>query len=180
MSVSIFSPIKIVNYVIKIANALLCYKKWFFMDVSGMKKECFLEELLVLHKFFDMCNGLTSMTHARLSIIEHLYPRDIHDHGRFPCATMSGQLGIYLVCRGLDLCFCFPSKILFRKQNFHFSGRSFFFVLILPMTRRIVCRIVGVLSNTYVWVVNATEKPEAVGANSAMYPIFINKFLNFR
>ena len=47
------------------------------------------------------------------------------------------------------------------REKIRFSSRSLFHIPILPLTRRIACRIVGVLDNTYVWGVTVATKPSS-------------------
>ena len=59
----------------------------------------------------------------------------------------------------------FLSKIIFRNENIQFSGPNFFLFLILPMTRRLFRRIVGVL---IIHTCGVLGKPEVAGSNSAV------------
>ena len=70
-------------------------------------------------------------------------------------------------------CFAIFCRKKIRNENIQSSSLSFFSFLILPMTRKIIYRAVGVLYNTYAWGVTAVRKPEVEGSNLAVvYIVF--------
>ena len=84
---------------------------------------------------------------------------------------MSSELLSVSRCDELSNLLFFVEKKLFRKENIQFSSSVCLF-LILPMTHRIACRIVGVLYNKFVWGVTAVRKPEVAASNPAVGHVF--------